>query len=251
MRTAEIYLREMKTILLILMTLTLASCKRPNPVSKKLSVSDSVINVTKIPETDDQNIDVANDTVRLVGNPTKINGIKCYWKLTKVLNNREEIGESTMELFDSNTQRRLLADKDFYPNFITINDLNSKNAENLKDANFDGKVDYVIYNRTGSGQGGTVYNVYLFNPNKKAYEISEISGGELEIDSVKKTVTTYWHAGIGWRQQTIHQFGNRGKLKYTEVFTTELIEEDSIKETYKKLINGKVVKLNVSRISNN
>ncbi len=233
-----------KTFLIILV-LIMISCK--NFSSPEAEYKDNFIRKSIVAENKVQ----LHDSLIIIGKPFKVNKVDCFWKLTQRFYKGEDIGESTMELVSAKTLKTVLKTEDFYDdqNYTSIN-LNTKNANNFKDANFDGQRDYVVYSRLGSGQGGDAYNVYLFNLKRKIFEISEMSGGNIEIDSINKTVKTYWKAGIGWNQETIHQFEKGGRLKFTEIRITEFVEEDSIKETYKKLVNGKVVKLKVRTIAN-
>jgi len=191
---------------------------------------------------------IQKDSLIIIGNLFTVNNINCFWKLTERFYNNEDIGESTMELVNSTNKKAILKVKDIYGNDnYTDANINSKNAKNFRDANFDGNLDYVVLNEFGSGQGGDFYEVYLFDKKTRTFIANnEFAGGNIQLDSIQKTVKTYWKAGIGWNQEVLHQFSNNGKLKFTETYITEIIEEDSVRTTYKKEINNKVVSLKVT-----
>ena len=101
-----------------------------------------------------------------------------------------------------NTKRTLLSHSDitqhelvFYKNPDYYAE--EQHAESFKDLNFDGHIDFFIYSKKNSGSGGAFFDVYLFDHRKKYfYHSDKLSGGEIEIDSVKKTISTYWKSGV-------------------------------------------------------
>lgn len=172
-----------------------------------------------------------------------VNKIACFW--TDSITSR---GTIMLRLLDKKSGKVLLTHDD-----ITQNELDDyKNSivpneslnEYFKDANFDDNLDFVIYSRQNSGSGGAFYDVYLFDcKTNQFYYSEEISGGEIELDPTKKTVSTFWKSGVSWNNSQTHYFGQRGKIKYTEQTTREMFYSDSLqllKTTFEKIIDGKV-----------
>ena len=122
----------------------------------------------------------------------------------------------------------------------------------FKDANFDGHRDFIVYSRTGSGSGGSAFNVFLYNKRKNIFEISdELSGGEFEINEIDTSVSTYWKMGVGWNSSRVHHFDKNGKIKFTEITTREIIGGDTtnlLQTTYKKIVDGKTIKTETDTI---
>jgi hypothetical protein len=91
--------------------------------------------------------------------------------------------------------------------------------------------------------------VYLFNKSTKIFLLSkELSGGEFEINTKDNTVSTYWKMGVGFNSSKVHHFDKNGKIRFIETTTREVIngvKNDLLKTTYKKVINGKIIKTKI------
>lgn len=213
----------MKKTLYIFTFLLVVSCK--NPIIKE----NIVLQKTE------------KDTIFRISNPFKINNMEIYWKYYFTTE-----GEMLMTLKEYKTNRTLLEhsditrlDFDYYKNYDYSNE---QYLENFQNVNFDDNMDFVLYSNQDSGSGGAFFRIYLFNNNKKVFEYSEVlSGGEVEIDTINKTLTTYWKSGKSFNFQKIYHFGQNGKIEFTENFVNEYLEENSWKTDYKKMINGKIV----------
>jgi len=179
-----------------------------------------------------------------------VNGLTCYgnfittYEYNAGVNGTEKdpLAAITLQFIRIDTGQTILTDSDlqqpgqaFYADVL---------HDNFKDINFDGYIDFINYNWQSSGSGGAVINAYLFNPEKKIFEASDLSGGELTIDPENKTLSTYWKMGIPWNNQLITHFGEKGRILYRESITREVTRGDTIDKlitTYIKEHNGKVV----------
>ncbi len=185
-----------------------------------------------------------SDTFFTVSKPFMVNQLRLFWKSTITAE-----GGIHLELKEMNTKRTLLThsditqhELDFYKNPDYYAE--EQHAESFKDLNFDGYIDFFIYSKQNSGSGGAFFDVYLFDHRKKYfYHSEELSGGEIEIDTVKKTISTYWKSGVAWNTNRIHHFGKKGKIKFVETITREVLPGDTVsllKTTHEKVIGQKV-----------
>lgn len=191
------------------------------------------------------------DTLFKVSEPFLINGIKCFWEFELTVYEGATGGVGVNRLKNHNTNKVLLLNEDYF-DLDLFNSIDKNNFDfngGFKDANFDGLKDFIVYSKTGSGSGGSAFNVYLFDKKKNIFEISEeLSGGEFEINETDKTVSTYWKMGVGWNSSQVHHFDKNGKIKFTEITTREIIEGDKtnlLQTTYKKVVDGKTIKTEI------
>lgn len=212
----------MKLIFYIL-AFTLASCKNPmlkNNIVLQKKEKDSVIRIS---------------------NPFKKNNIECYWKYCFTSD-----GEILMTLKENKTNKPILnysdilrLDFDYYKNFDYSKE---QYLENFQDVNFDGYFDFTIYSNEASGSGGDFSKIYIYNSQKKNYNYSEeLSGGEAEIDTINKTLSTYWKSGTTFNYQKIFHFGKNGKIEFIENVVNDYIDNNTWKTEYSKIINDEVV----------
>lgn len=192
-----------------------------------------------------------SDTLVKVSEPFLINGIKCFWEFELTVYEGEKGGSGINKLKNHTTNKLLLLNEDYF-DLDLFNSIDKNNFDfngEFKDVNFDGLKDFIVYSKTGSGSGGSAFNVYLFNKKKNIFEISdELSGGEFEINETDKTVSTYWKMGVSWNSSQIHHFDKNGKIKFTEITTREIIEGDKtnlLQTTYEKLVDGKTIKTEI------
>ena len=229
----------MKSLIYIsLLTMIALSCQ--NSKSNKVSEENTV-----------EKEKVITDTLIKVSEPFLINGIKCYWEFELTVYDGAKGGSGINKLKNHNTNKVLLLNEDYFDLdlFISIDKRNFDFNGEFKDANFDGFKDFIVYSRTGSGSGGSVFNVYLFDKKKNIFKFSkELSGGEFEINEADKTVSTYWKMGVSWNSSQVHHFDKNGKIKFTEITTREVITGDTtslLQTTYKKIVEGKTIKTEI------
>ena len=51
--------------------------------------------------------------------------------------------------------------------------------------------------------------------------------------------------GVGWNSTQVHHFDKNGRIKFTEITTREIIDNDSLQTTYKKIVDGKTIKTEI------
>jgi hypothetical protein len=229
----------MKSLIYIsLLTMIALSCQ--NSKNNKVSEENTV-----------EKEKVITDTLIKVSEPFLINGIKCYWEFELTVCDGAKGGSGINKLKNHNTNKVLLLNEDYFDLdlFISIDKHNFDFNGEFKDANFDGFKDFIVYSRTGSGSGGSAFNVYLFDKKKNIFKFSkELSGGEFEINEADKTISTYWKMGVGWNSSQVHHFDKNGKIKFTEITTREVITGDTtslLQTTYKKIVEGKTIKTEI------
>lgn len=221
-----------------------------NTVDKENILTDTL--VQKVPEYKKTEINWdKEDTLVKISEPFLINGIKCFWEFELIVYEGVTGGVGINRLKNHNTNKVLLLNEDYF-DLDLFNSIDKNNFDfngGFKDANFDGLKDFIVYSRTGSGSGGSAFNVYLFDKKKNIFELSdELSGGELEINETDKTVSTYWKMGVGWNSSRVHHFDKNGKIKFTEITTREIISGNStslLQTTYEKVVNGKTLKTEI------
>lgn len=238
--------QNMKRITFILLILTFICCDCKKSVQRIVDET-SVNNSIKIEEPKSVPlVTVKCDTIVKLSDYFNINQIKCQWRFTAQPSNGND-GQGIIELLNDKS-KILLRDEDFYNDVCNAIDFNSLTAKNFKDANFDGYKDFILYNN-GSGNGGDFYNVYLFDRRKQVFKISELSGGNLTIDTINKIVITSSRMGLSSHESSTYHFKKNGKISYLEISRSELGDEDASIETFKKIVNGKVVKQSIDTIA--
>lgn len=240
----------MKNLLTYILAFTqcsvLVNCKnskKPSSVARHI-LADTVINKTEKSKVSFDKI----DTLPEISKAFIVNGIKCYWEYSFFIGKEDEIGGSVLKLKNYQTKKTMLVDHDVRERdyFSGIKKYGLDGNFSFSDINFDGFKDFSIYNKEGSGTGGDLYNVYLFNRNKNIFEYSKaLSGGNPEVDYKNKTLTTFWKMGTGWNSSQVYHFGKNGRIKFTEIITEEVFSKDTTQiliTTYEKINNGKVIK---------
>lgn len=189
------------------------------------------------------------DTLFKVSEPFLINGIKCYWELKGIAYDDFYLVNATLQLKNYKTKKTLLSNNDVYDRSFFDNDFNL--SFDPRDANFDGFEDFVLDSHASSGDGGSVYRIYFFDNKRKTFELPPLEIPNIEIDSLNKTISGSWKMGASHYSNYIHYFGEYGKMKFTEIFTDEIISVDTLillKTTYEKIINKKVVETKIDTI---
>jgi hypothetical protein len=233
-------------LLILILLLSCQNSKNKSVLIKNIS-TDLLIQQVSKKETKYEKL----DTLLKVSESFIVNDMKCFWEFNFITNDGVTGGEGAVHLKYSNTNKILLSHSDFYDLelFNSLDKINFDFNGAFKDVNFDGLKDFVVYSWQNSGSGGAFYNVYLFDKLSKTFIVStELSGGEFELNKTNKTVSTYWKMGVGWNSSQVHHFDKRGKIKFTEITTREIIAEDTsdlLKTTYKKIVNGKIIKTEV------
>jgi hypothetical protein len=248
----------MKIIIYSLIVFLFTNCNnRKESVSKKdTKAKDSVqsnIVLTKVSKSKAEMDDDHADTLFKKSKLFKINGVNCFWELTLFLNKGEKGGTGKLELRNQKNGKIILnKDEDYY----YLENLSGGdwqvNEDIIKDANFDGYKDIVLYNRGASGSAGEFSDIYLFKPAKKTFEKSKaLSGYNIAIDTITKTVSFYARNGAAYNVSGSIYFGRHGKIKYEEITESETIDNKSplFKITYRKIINDKVVKTTIDTVT--
>lgn len=232
----------MKNIFYIFIILVLTSCKNSikSDEPKKLVITDTVAR---------REISTHKYGIIKKSNPFKINGIECFWEQTDTL--VEEGAMDIIRLKDYKTKRVLINHIDcccckygfeFY------------SSENFIDINFDGFKDFLIMSY-GSMAMFELTNIYLFDNKTKQFEYSDLSDNGIETDSVNKRLITRSSDispnGRNFEKTKTHYFDKFGKVKYTEVITTEDWDTiPTVYRTYEKIVNGKVVETKKDSVIN-
>lgn len=146
--------------------------------------------VQKVPEYKKTEINWdKSDTLVKISELFLINGIKCFWEFELIVYEGATGGSGINRLKNQKTNKVLLLNEDYF-DLALFNSIDKNNFDfngEFKDANFDGLKDFIVYSKTGSGSGGSAFNVYLFNKKKNIFELSdELSGGEFEINETAK-----------------------------------------------------------------
>ena len=156
-------------------TLLFLSCKNSqnDKVSEETNVDEGKLKtdtlVQKVPEYKKTGINWdKSDTLVKNSEPFLINGIKCFWEFELIVNEEATGGSGINRLKNHKTNKVLLLNEDYFDLdlFNTIDKNNFDFNGEFKDANFDGLKDFIVYSKTGSGSGGSAFNVYLFNKKK-------------------------------------------------------------------------------------
>lgn len=229
----------------MILCLIFISCK--NESSKSGSKSYSTQIVTKTNSDPGEQKRIKCDSINLTSDAFEINDMKCQWNFIATSYNGKD-GEGKMILVNQGTNKILLADEDYYEDICHGIDFEDITKNNFKDANFDGYKDYVAFNRTGSGSGGEMYNIYLFDKSRGIFKISALSGAYPTFDSINRTLRTTWRSGAYSYSEITTYFDTKGSIKYTIIYQEEPLAEDVKIQTIKKIINGKIVHTKVDTL---
>jgi len=207
--------------------------------------------VSKIFTANTEKNNLKTDTLIKKSMPLKINGMDCFWELKLLIGQGNKSGDGILALKNMQSKRTILTNSDYYSldnsyhtNSFNRIDFESLNKEAIKDLNFDGYKDCMIYGLSESGSAGSFYKVYLFNNEKKIFELSEaVSGYDIAIDTISRTLSSGGRNGYGYSISAVNYFGRKGKIKYTEITEKEVISGEPkrlLKTTYKKIIDKKI-----------
>ncbi len=240
-------------ITFLIFTLSILSCKNGNTNDKikKVSILDSIqktINYS-IDTVHKSEIVIPNEITNSTNYFFTINNIICYWKFTKNFHfsdgKKLDYADFNLQLIEKKTNKVILTDSDF----ISLKQIDSVDLrlENFKDVNFDGYKDFINPNQESSGTGGEFFNVHLYNPKKQIFEFSnELSNSDLEIDSLNRTLSTYWKAGVSLNVTSVTHFDKKGKIKFKESIKKEVMNIDDkskLVTTTKKTIGKKIIEI--------
>lgn len=184
--------------------------------------------------------DLKGSTFKLWGRDFTINGLHCKWEYeVKYSWNTDQGSERLMldklnqQLVDTKSQKTVLTidPKELGHDAQDIIVLDGQmNDCPVSDINFDGYSDLqVVTERNTSGNQSIL--VYLFNPDKKNFELSnELSGNSLNSDGIEldaeKRIAIYSQKGGGghYSIRKIH-FGKTGRITFTEAFWNEITSD--------------------------
>lgn len=249
----------MKTIIYFLIILSFSNCNnRREPVLKSEKTAKTASKIGDVDRTETDNL--KTDTLIKKSNPFKINGMDCFWELKLFIRDGNNGGDGILALKNTQSKRTILTNSDYYSldnayyaNSFNGIDFESLNKDAVKDLNFDGYKDCMIYGLAESGSAGSFYKVYLFNNEKKIFELSEaVSGYDIAIDTVSKTLSSGGRNGYGYNISATDYFGRKGKIKYTEITEREVISGEPkrlLKTTYKKIIDKKIIETKMDTVN--
>jgi hypothetical protein len=248
----------MRVLIYISITLLFSNCNnRKEDVSKKsLIAKDTVQSNVMLTKVSENKIEIDHehiDTLRKKSQTFSVNGLDCFWELTLYLYKGEKGGTGKLELRNQKKGKIILNKDEDYYYFENLSGGDwQMNEDIIKDVNFDGYKDIVLYNRGASGSAGEFSDIYLFKPAKKTFEKSKaLSGYNIAIDTINKTLSFYARNGAAYNISGSIYFGRHGKIKYEEITESETIDNKSplFKITYRKIINDKVVKTKIDTVS--
>jgi hypothetical protein len=241
---------------LTIVLLILTACNNPNSQAGKPHADAQVKPAQKndsahLPAAEKQGTDHQSpeDTIILKGPYFDINGIQAYWAYTVKRRNRPENPAYNLQLIAMQLKSVAQDIVLFNPavSFDLMNDYYStKELQHYpqallecKDINKDAWCDYeVLFERAAAG-ANTTTDAFLFNPEKKTFAHSKLfSGTNVEYDSVKNMIKTFWKMGYGDYTYTYTYLKtNRKEISY-------IMEEDyeGNKVTVTKIVKGKIVK---------
>ena len=240
------------TIVFLLLTF---SCNRNTKQSDKHEKNALVTELkanadtAKISPEPADSVQSAKDTLIIQSSAFEINGIKSFWTYTVAREPRAENPAYnthiiSMQLKSVEKDRILLQPEisfDLMNEFRNINELqrDPQSVLSCEDINHDSWCDYeLLFERAAAGSNTTT-NAYLFNPATRKFELSKLfSGTNLEYDSSKNRIKTFWKMGYNMYTYTYTYLKpNKKEISY-------IIEEnyDGDKCTVTKIVKGKVVK---------
>lgn len=189
--------------------------------------------------------------------PIKINDISSYWITELEL----RFDDQKQALKGKNLNRRLVNSSTKKVILNTDEDIVIGNytsgfdslTEKFFDFNFDGYLDFSIYNYNKSGASNSFYDNFLYNPKTNQFEYSEeLSGAEITIDKKLRTAHFFFKSGINNHLSKTIYYDENGKVIYEENLKTEEVldkksNEWHSKQTYTKIKNGKVIEKTIIR----
>lgn len=194
---------------------------------------------------------------RFYSKPIQINNITCHWvtELELYFDDKKQVQKAknlSRKLVNSTTKKVLLNSE---TDVIVQNSIDGFEtlADHFYDFNFDGYLDFSIYNYIKSGASNSFYDNFLFNPKTKHFEYSEeLSGAEITIDKKLRTAHFFYKSGINNHLSKTIYYDEKGKVRYEENLKTEDVldkktNEWYIKKTYTKIKNGKVIEKTITK----
>jgi hypothetical protein len=184
----------------------------------------------------------------------KINNIRCQWEYD--VRYTDETNQNSKELFVDLIKQKLLK---FNPkesileldlskfayippkNIISLeyNNYPQTSTDKLEDVNSDGYDDIQFVTEIAGGGTNTDYATYLFNPNNKHFEYSEIfSGYNVNYNSEKNRISTFGKSSV---EDYYYTYINLEKNK-KDVLFIEKVRHYGDTIFYEKIINKNVVK---------
>lgn len=243
-RSTQFFLRINLALLLVAL---FVNCKNDStefsaPIAKETIISGHEVVLQKV---------ISEDSIfNVKGKPFIVNSLKCYWEYDvqiDVKNSNERNAIIKFQSLKNATDHRTI--------FETANEIDNSNAANLyhsikdiqnygayniecEDVNADGFCDYKIVIERAAAGANMTYDVFLFNPKNKQFELSRVfSGTNIEYDSEKNRIFSMWKMGA-----RTYNFGyiNLKKNKL-DIESAENISQDQDTVFYTKTVKGKVI----------
>lgn len=159
-----------------------------------------------------------------------MNNIDCFWKTTVEIifdEDKKPLKAKNIfrELVNAKTRKNILITQQ---DMVIGNDIDSfyNSYGDFKDFNFDGYLDFSIYNSICSGASHAFFDNYIFNPKTKKFDYDKkLSGSEITINKNQKTITLFYNMGKSYHLEHIIHYSKSGKIYYEEKFIEELMKE--------------------------
>lgn len=184
-----------------------------------------------------------------------LNNIQCFWTGKLVALRGDSLSHSAQfDLLAADNRRVLYSRKEDADRtgFQFLKGYKGLFSDLFRDINFDGYKDILEYNKFSSGSGGSFYDVYVFEAGTKEFVLSkELSGADITVDTLQRSVTDYWKSGYGSYTSHTRFYDDRGRLKYRESAWYELMPGDTVdlqRIERKRIVKGKVVKITVDTV---
>jgi len=228
---------------LLIITLSL-SCNQTVEQDIHLQTSSIKINEIKIVK---DSIKVEKDSIFIVkGLPLKVNGITCYWeyKVKKVSQTNENVSIQKQTLKTRQNNKILFETSNFVEednSQFSLKSITNSMVLNVDciDINDDGYCDFKILIETAAAGANETYEVFLFNPKLRKFELSEVfSGTNVEYDKEKNRISFMIKMGA-----RMYSFGyiNLKKNK-RDIDFVENINQNQDTIVYTKSINKKIIR---------
>ena len=156
------------------------------------------------------------------------------------------------ELLDLERKKSLMKERDDYSVDVDfLDDIQKDETKGDKfDVNFDGFEDFYISCKMCGCANCDFSYIYLYNPKERTFKESKYLSGnsELQIDTVKRTVTSLFRATSQHLSYRIEKYNRAGSMEYVETFSMEPVVNKKGEQTkfqYRKERNNKVVKSKV------
>ena len=201
--------------------------------------------------------------LKIYSKPFQFQGTECIWEFSLTNSNPSSKYNCYKSSIIEIKSKKVILDGsvidvdmcDYTSNLFSSN----LSLPELTDINFDGYGDILLYNNVASGSAGGYSDSYVYNPEKKVFEYSELySGYNLEVDNANKTLSQFAKGGGGiFFVQKIH-FDNEGKVRFQESFRNEELQNQYVtingveysKYTfnYEQIKNGNIIKKTIDTV---